>query len=377
MGLHKASTIKRINPESSTTKRVATGGVLGALIVGGVVVAGAQNDVTVDFNGELTELTTLSRDVSGALEAAGVEVGAEDLVYPAPSESLKKGETITVRTAKPVAVVIDGKPTDITSTALTVEDLIGELDGVTPAANIAEQGNTRVTDGMRLDITTPRIVSFNDGGKIVHTQVAAATVGDFLESREIELGEHDTITPALDSALQKNAKVEITRVDIAEESAHVEFDAKPTYVDNPDAAEGTEEVLEEGEAGIRDVTHRITTVNGVEKSREIISEVEVRPSVGATIARGTKPAAPSVSNGGVWDTLAQCESGGDWSINTGNGYHGGLQFSASTWSAFGGGQYASTADQASREQQIDIASRVQEGQGWGAWPACTSSMGLR
>ena len=78
-----------------------------------------------------------------------------------------------------------------------------------------------------------------------------------------------------------------------------------------------------------------------------------------------------------WDRLAQCEAGGNWGINTGNGYHGGLQFSASTWAAYGGTQYAPTADQASREQQIAIAQKTQAGQGWGAWPACTSKLGIR
>ena len=77
-----------------------------------------------------------------------------------------------------------------------------------------------------------------------------------------------------------------------------------------------------------------------------------------------------------WDRLAQCESGGNWHINTGNGYYGGLQFSQSTWSANGGTKYAPRADLASREQQIAIAERVLAAQGWGAWPACSSSLGL-
>lgn len=77
-----------------------------------------------------------------------------------------------------------------------------------------------------------------------------------------------------------------------------------------------------------------------------------------------------------WDRLAQCESGGNWHINTGNGYYGGLQFSASTWNAFGGGEFASTADQASREEQIYVAEKVLAQQGWGAWPACSASLGL-
>jgi len=78
-----------------------------------------------------------------------------------------------------------------------------------------------------------------------------------------------------------------------------------------------------------------------------------------------------------WDRLAQCESGGNWAINTGNGYQGGLQFSPSTWAAYGGTQFAPTANLATREQQIAIAEKPLAGQGWGAWPACTARMGLR
>lgn len=77
-----------------------------------------------------------------------------------------------------------------------------------------------------------------------------------------------------------------------------------------------------------------------------------------------------------WDRLAQCESGGNWGINTGNGYQGGLQFSPSTWRAYGGGEFAPTANLASREQQIAVAERTLAGQGWGAWPACSASLGL-
>ena len=71
-----------------------------------------------------------------------------------------------------------------------------------------------------------------------------------------------------------------------------------------------------------------------------------------------------------WDKVAKCESGGNWSINTGNGYYGGLQFSASTWKAFGGTKYAATANKASKAQQIAIANKVWKGQGKGAWPTC-------
>ncbi|MEV0250422.1 transglycosylase family protein [Nocardia sp. NPDC050712] len=78
-----------------------------------------------------------------------------------------------------------------------------------------------------------------------------------------------------------------------------------------------------------------------------------------------------------WDRLAQCEAGGNWGINTGNGFQGGLQFSPSTWKAHGGQEYAPSAHQASREEQIAVAEKVLASQGWGAWPSCSSSLGLR
>jgi hypothetical protein len=94
--------------------------------------------------------------------------------------------------------------------------------------------------------------------------------------------------------------------------------------------------------------------------------------VGPFLTTGTAAAA----DGATWDRLAQCESTGNWSINTGNGYYGGLQFSASTWAAFGGTAYAPRADLASREQQIATAEKTLARQGWGAWPACSAKLGL-
>lgn len=85
-------------------------------------------------------------------------------------------------------------------------------------------------------------------------------------------------------------------------------------------------------------------------------------------------AAPAnADNGGTWDQLAECESGGNWNIDTGNGYRGGLQFSQSTWEAYGG---SGNPANASRDQQIAVAENVLDGQGWGAWPACSAELGL-
>jgi LysM repeat protein len=94
------------------------------------------------------------------------------------------------------------------------------------------------------------------------------------------------------------------------------------------------------------------------------------------VAPFTGMSTASAADDATWDALAQCESSGDWSINTGNGYYGGLQFSPTTWQEFGGGAYASRADLATREQQIAIAEKTLAVQGWGAWPACSAKLGL-
>jgi LysM repeat protein len=100
------------------------------------------------------------------------------------------------------------------------------------------------------------------------------------------------------------------------------------------------------------------------------------PAVPVSAPQGGPPAAvqaapvPASSGGGNWSAIAACESGGNWGANTGNGFYGGLQFTEQTWLAYGGSQYASSANQASESEQIAVAERVLAGQGIGAWPVC-------
>ncbi|MGW3288926.1 LysM peptidoglycan-binding domain-containing protein [Streptomyces sp. NPDC001002] len=107
------------------------------------------------------------------------------------------------------------------------------------------------------------------------------------------------------------------------------------------------------------------------RTTAVLAGAALLAPLGLLAATGNAAAA----DGGVWDRIAQCESGGNWHINTGNSYYGGLQFSASTWRAYGGTAYAPTADKASREQQIAVATKVQKAQGWGAWPTCSTRAG--
>ncbi|WP_280440143.1 resuscitation-promoting factor Rpf1 domain-containing protein [Nocardia cyriacigeorgica] len=116
--------------------------------------------------------------------------------------------------------------------------------------------------------------------------------------------------------------------------------------------------------------HRKPTSTGRTVAKVAVTGA-IMGTAGVALA-GNASAAPDSD----WDRLAQCEAGGNWAINTGNGYQGGLQFSPSTWKAHGGGEYAATANQATREQQIAVAERVLASQGWGAWPSCSASLGL-
>lgn len=386
--------IKRINNSRSLPLRLATGGVLSTLAVGGVVAVAAQKDLVVDVNGDKVELATFAKDVDGVLQAVGVQVGEEDIVSPAPSESVADGDEISVRTAKPVAVSIDGEQQQLSTTDLTVSDLLNNLQGVNPGAAVKSgeddvDKDAQLKDGMDLEVVSPKIIKINDGGKNTYTKIAAKTVGDVLKERGIKLGEDDRVFPAKEEKVTEGMSIKVERIDIQTEDVTEEFDAEPNFVDDPELEAGAEEVREQGEKGKREITRKVVLKNGKKESEEVIKDEVVVGPKPATIARGTKQAepepqggnsgaaAPAVADGSVWDAIAQCESNGNWSINTGNGFSGGLQFAPSTWAGLGGTEYAPEAWQATREQQIAVAQKVQAAQGWGAWPACTAKLGLR
>lgn len=142
--------------------RLATGGVLAAVAVGGVTVVTQKKDVTIDINGDQMTLATWSGDVQGALDKAGIAIGEKDLVYPAPSEELRNNETVTVRTSKQVAVVIDGEEKTIDTNATTVGELVNQLDGISSAVaalSVSQNQDAKIPeDGMTVDVTTPKIV---------------------------------------------------------------------------------------------------------------------------------------------------------------------------------------------------------------------------
>ena len=149
--------------------------------------------------------------------------------------------------------------------------------------------------------------------------------------------------------------------------------------DDASMTRGSSSVVRPGREGLRDVTYRITFRNGHLVARKVLAQHVLRDPVARIERVGTKTVAPAPTAnfaGGstVWDQLAQCESGGNWATNTGNGYYVGLQFSLGTWQAYGGSGLPSNA---SRTTQIAIATKIRNASGgYGAWPACAASLGL-
>src|SRR5205807_2333379 len=123
-------------------------------------------------------------------------------------------------------------------------------------------------------------------------------------------------------------------------------------IEDPTLDAGKQVVQDPGTPGTQLVTYRITKKNGKETGRVQLSVQLLTPAKPKIVRVGTKQ--PNITNGALWDALAQCESSGNWAANTGNGFEGGLQFTNSTWLSYGGGDYAQHAYQASRAQQIVI-----------------------
>ena len=372
------STLHRINHTRSVPLRVATGGMLATLVVGGAVVATNHKDVTLDVNGKILKASTVSGDVESVLSSEGVDVSDGDLVTPGLSESVSDGSHVTVRSARQVALVVDGQSRTVDTTKMTVSELLDELD--IDAGSTTASASAIPLDGMELNITSPKSFTLNDGQPDetpARLTMSAPTVADVLEMRGAPLGKEDVVTPAADTPVTDDMHIDVTRKTSEEVTEEQEIAPPEKVIEDPDMAKGEEEVIEEGTAGTARVTVRIHTLNGVETNRDELKREEIKPATERVVRRGTGSSAPSVADGSVWDQLAQCEATGDWSINTGNGFSGGLQFTPSTWAAFGGTEYAPEAYMASREEQIAVAEKVQAAQGWGAWPACTASMGMR
>ncbi|MFC9517670.1 transglycosylase family protein [Nocardiaceae bacterium NPDC056970] len=374
------SPFARINTARSPLLYVVVAALFVTLLVGGGLVVTQHKTVTLDVDGEKIALSTLRSEVGSVLDNAGYPIGEHDVVAPGVDAKLSDGDTVVLRRAREIVLTVDGERRTVWSTALTVDDAMRQLNFAGDAYASASRGQRIPLDGIEFDVVNAKAVRISDNGAPhADVRVAAPTVGDLLAVTNAPLEQADTVVPAPETPLADGLEIVVTRNRTETRTETLPIQVPENRVDDPGLEQGKTTVENPGTPGERTVTASVTTVNGAETHRQELSSVVVREAAPAVVRVGTKPkpSVPSVANGSVWDSLAQCEATGNWAINNGNGFYGGLQFSQSTWAAYGGTQYAPTADRASREQQIAVAEKVQAAQGWGAWPSCSSKLGLR
>jgi len=347
-------------------------------LVGGLLAyAMAQKSVTLLIDGQAREVGTYAATVGEVLEDEGVPADQHDVVLPAADQSLGDGDTVVLNRARPLRLTVDGVDREVFVTALSVDEALSQLGYRGDDLVLSASRSERVPlHGMDLTITRPKdVVLVADGAKRV-VSTTAATAGDLLAEQGIALSATDKTSLPPDQVLADQMTLQVFRVTIKQKSVTKPIAYETVEVKDPTAYQGQETVLKAGRVGQKSTTYSITFVDGKVAGRKEISSKVIREPITAKVQVGTKkrPPAPKVAGGSVWDALAQCEAGGNWAINTGNGYYGGLQFNLGTWQAHGGQGLPSNA---SREQQIAIGAKVQASSGWGAWPACASKLGLR
>ncbi|TNC29760.1 resuscitation-promoting factor [Amycolatopsis alkalitolerans] len=363
-------------------KRFLRGSVLALLIsiTGGGAAALAMNkSVTIDVDGHEQTVHSFGKTVGEVLHDAGLTVGEHDALSPSPQASVGDGGVIKLEHGRHLNLIVDGVAQDSWVRADTLARALDQLGmtgkfangsffSMAPNAPLPVQGAT-------VTINTLKHVTLYDGGADPRqVTTTAVTAADFLKDQNLTLGPDDAVDGGLQFKITNGAEVHISRTGVSVINQQETIDPPVQQIQDNTLDAGKQVVQDPGMPGQQLVTYRITERNGEETARQQLSVkvlVQARPKI---IRIGTKQ--PDISNGGLWDRLAQCESTGNWAANTGNGFEGGLQFTNSTWLAYGGGAYAQHAYQASREQQIVIAQRVQAGQGWGAWPVCSKKAGI-
>ena len=357
---------------------------MASLVLGLVAFVGNNKNVELTVDGQSQEVQTFGGTVAEVLERAGVSVEAADLVFPDPGTEISDGTEIEVITAKTVDLTLDGNGHTVQTTGNTVADLVSELRVSTASAVSASLDTALAGLDRGLEITTPKTVTLVIDGQVHEHRTTAETVRELLEEAGVSLAAADRVSAPGRAAIVDGMALKVTRVETGQEQRVTEpIPFETVEVPNADLFEGEQKVGRAGTPGEKVSVFEVLTVDGREAGRTLVSTSVTREPVAEEVLVGTKkrpapkPAAGGAAPaGGAWAALAQCESGGNWHINTGNGYYGGLQFSASSWIGAGGGKYAPVASDATPAQQIEIAENLRANGGWGHWPSCAAKLGL-
>ena len=352
-----------------------------ALAVAGTTFAYAalNNDVTLAVDGQTSEVTTMNRTVGDVLAGQGITLGAHDVVAPSLDASVVDGTKIAVQFGRQVTATVDGQPKTFWTTATSVDQALQSLQLDTTGADLSTSRSAGIgREGLNLTVNTAKTITIEAAGKDKKIETTALTVGQALTEAGIAVDSDDKVSTKESTKLKDGLEFSVTKVDVKTVTKTTKVGYDTVYKNTDSLDKGKTKVETEGKSGKRTVVYTVVRHDGKTVKQTKKSSKITRKATDKVVLVGTKQ--DEVSSGGstggnsVWDRLAQCESGGNWSINTGNGFYGGVQFSASTWRAMGG---SGLPHQASRETQIAIAKKLQARAGWGQWPGCSSKLGLR
>lgn len=341
------------------------------ILIGGTTAFAAMNKVVaISVDGEVKQIRTYATTVESVLEAQGITLTKVDQVSPKLSEFIGGGQTISIRYGKPIALSVDGEVIRETVYDRTVGDLLKRLDvTVQPGAFISHaEDELLARTGQGIYISNPKTVRVTVDGKTQTVTTTAPSPLYLFRELNVDFDADDEAQPAMTSGLKPNARVTLLRIEKVKKTEEVPTDFEVEYKDDPKIYKGETKVLTAGVPGKAREEVELVLVNGKVRDRKVLKSTPLADAKSQIEARGTKPLPD------VWDRLAKCESGGNWKINTGNGYYGGLQFSLSSWRAVGGKGYP---HEATKEEQIKRAMMLKKNGGWGHWPACSKKLGLR
>jgi resuscitation-promoting factor RpfB len=364
--------------KSKLTLTVLVAAVVAALLATTVGYAAMSKSVTLSVDGESDQVSTLGGTVRDVLEKEGVEVGERDVVAPALDTKVNEGTRIAVRYARQLDVTVDGKQKSYWVTATDVSSALEQLGLRYAGADLSVSRSAEISrEGLDLDVVTPKTLEVKNGAaKVKKVTVPALTVSDALEELDIKLGKLDEVKPRRGATLDDGDKIVVTKVREVTRKMTEAVDFETIEKADSSMLAGKTKVVRAGRDGSRSVVYRLRYENGKLVGKQELRSKTLEEPRKAIVRVGTKeqPTANYASGNSVWDRLAECESGGNWAINTGNGYYGGLQFNLDTWRAYGGSGYP---HENSREAQIAVAERVRDANGgYGAWPHCSQQLGL-
>lgn len=372
--------LNKIHESRSPLLRGVVGALLVTLTAAGGYAVGSHKTVTLSVDGAPMTVTTMKSRVIDVVQENGFSVGDRDDLYPAADESVHQSDTIVLRRSRPLELSLDGNDSkQVWTTASTVDEALAQLKMTDKAPAAASRGSRVPLGGMALPVVSAKTVRIDDGGNARTVHLAAPNVAGLLAAAGAPLEQNDTVVPAASTPVTEGMQVQVTRMRIEKVTERVPLAPGNKRIEDPELNMSRKVVEDPGAPGTQDVTYAVAKVNGVETGRLPVANVVIEPARDGVLRVGAKPGTevPPVTNGAQWDSLAQCEAGGNWAINTGNGFYGGVQFDQNTWERQGGLRYAPRADLATREEQIAIATVTQARQGWGAWPVCSGRIGAR